>query len=401
MSTISTTEAAEENDTFGAAVIDGAEAEHKEQTKVAETKVEKEPVKTEKVEKTEAKKEPVKEEKAELDNPNLAPVEVKKEAEPELDKKPEGMTEKGWVSFKAIKQERDDAKKERDAIKGEVETLKKQVADQTKTAKEIEDLKKELQATKEQLTGYESEITVTRVEATPKFKKEITAPITEIKTSAEEIAKRYEVSPDILLRAIQEQDPAKAADLLEEATTEFKNVDRMELVQMARDYRRINKTADELRKNAGQQLEAMTREQQQAQERASTKTVADYRNAVTEQFTAMQEHVPVLRRVEGKDQWNSHLDSLKQRMEAVNVNDLEVGEVAKMAAAQVALPEVMSALKHISKERDDLRTERDDLKTRLGKYKKTEPAAGGGGNGSGNGNRGGYVSFEDAISSGE
>jgi hypothetical protein len=391
-------EAELENDTFAAAVSEAIPDETKQQVK-SEPAAKVEQTKTEPKKADTVKTEAAKEEKAELDNPNLAPVVVKKEpTEAEQDIKPAGMKEATWIDFKKVRTERNEAQKERDTFKSEIETLKKQMADQGKTSKELEDLKKELQATKEQLTGYESEITVTRVEATPKFKKEITAPMTEIKTSAEEIAKRYEVPADVLLRAIQEQDPGKAADLLEEATSEFKGVDRMELVQMARDYRRIQKNADELRKNAGQQLEALTREQQQAQERASTKTVADYRNAVSEQFTALQEHVPVLRKVEGKDQWNSHVDSLKKRMEDINVNDLEVGEVAKLAAAHVALPEVLSALKYISKERDELKTKLDAAETRLAKFKKTEPAAGGGRiGGDNNGNRSSYTPFEEAV----
>jgi len=336
--------------------------------------------------------------KAELDNPNLAPVEVKPEVVAD-DKKPDGMTEKGWISFKAIKSERDTAKKEADTFKGEIETLKKQMADQGKTAKELEDLKKELQATKEQLIGYESEITVTRVEATPKFKAEVTAPLNDIKGSIEEIAKAYEISPDVLMRAISEQDQRKAADLLEEATAEFKNVDRSELVQMARDYRKIQKNAESLRANAGQQLEAITREQQQAQERASTKTVADYRNAVSERFKAWQERIPVIRNVEGKDKWNEYLAGKVRRIEGINVNDLEVGEVADMAAAREILPEVFGALNHISKERDELKTKLDAAETRLKKYKTTDPLAGGRGNGSSqvNGSRDTYVSFEDAV----
>lgn len=399
MPTSTGSETAIEQDTFAAAITEHMDADIKQAetqnqpVKEAPVKEQaKEPVKE--VVKEPVKEASVKEEKAELDNPNLQPVEVK-EPEPETDKKPEGMTEKGWVSFKAIKAERDAAKQERDAVRTEVEALKKQVAEKAQATKELEDLRKELAATKEQLTGYESEITVTRVEATPKFKKEITAPMGEIKTGAEEIAKRYEVSPDVLMRAIQEPDQAKAVDLMEDVTSDMKQVDRTEMVQMRRDWQRTQKLADELRKNAGQQLEAITREQKLADERASTKTVSDYRAAATEKFKALQERVPILRNVEGKDQWNAHLQAKLRKIESIDVNDLPVEEVADMAAAREALPELQSALTFISKERDDLKTKLAAAEERLAKYKTTDPAAGGGRTGNGSkGRASDYTSFE-------
>lgn len=395
MPTIATgSEDAIEQDTFAASVFDGSETTEKPVETVTETKVEK-PV--EKPAKPEVKVETPTEVKTELENPNLAPTPAAKE-ETKEDVKPEGMTDKGWISFKAIKAEREEARKERDTFKMETETLRKQVAEHAKATQELETLRKELTAAKEQLTGYESEITVTRVEATPRFKKEVTAPQAEIKGGTEEIAKRYEVPADTLMRAITETDPAKGADLMEEAISDMKAVDRTEMVQMRREWQRVQKAADEMRKNAGQQLEAMTRDEKQAQERANTKTISDYRGAVAEQWKAIQALVPVIRYVEGQEKWNEHLKAKVTRIEAININDLEVGEVAKMAAAFEALPEVQKALEFIQKDRDKLKEEVTALETRLKKYKSTEPAAGGGSGGSGTGKgKGEYVPFENAV----
>lgn len=399
MNTATGSEDALDNDTFAASVTDDVGVDPTQQTKAVEkTTTKTDPVvKEPPVDKT-AKVETKTETKAELDNPNLAPVEKEKLAEAETDVKPTGMSDKTWEGFKAVKAQRADAQKERDTFKAEVETLRKQVAESSKITKELEEARKELAATKEQLTGYESEITVTRVEATPKFKQTVTAPQTEIRTGTEEIAKRYEVPTDTLLRAITETDPAKGADLMEEATSDMKAVDRAEMVQSRRDWHRAQKQAEELRKNAGQQLEAMTKAEKDAQERAVTKTIADYRNAVAEQFTALQERVPVLRKVEGKDQWNAHLEAKVKRIEAININDLEVSEVAKMAAAFEALPEVQRALEFIQKDRDGLKEKLAAAEARLAKYKKTDPGAGAGVNGgNGGGKQGAYVPFEEAI----
>lgn len=397
MNTATGSEDALDNDTFAASVtddvgVDPANPPVKEPP-VKEAPVKEPPTKAAPV----AKEPPATDPKAELDNPNLKPVEIKKEEEVDQDKKPEGMKEATWIDFKKVRGERNDAQKERDLVKAEVETLKKQVAEHTKVTKELEEARKELTATKEQLTGYESEITVTRVEATPKFKQMVTAPQNEIRTGTEEIAKRYEVSPDVLMRAIQETDPAKAADLMEEVISDFKQVDRTEMVQMRRDWQRAGKQADELRKNAGAQLESMTREQKQAQERAATQTIADFRSAVGEQFAALQERVPVIRRVDGQDKWNAHLEAKIKKIEAININDLEVSEVAKMAAAHEALPEVQKALEYIQKDRDDLKVKLEAAETRLAKYKKTDPGAGAGVNGGTGKGKGTYVSFEDAV----
>lgn len=319
-----------------------------------------------------------------LSNPNLAGEKpADKVVAEDEDKKPVGMTDKAWVSWKAIKAEAKTAKQQATEADARVKDLQAKLDESAKTATDLESLKKELDATKQQLAAYEGEMSVTRIEGTKQFKETIKAPMAEIVKTVADLAARYEIPPDALMRAVQEPDKAKRADLLEEHLSDMKGADREELVQSTRDWHRLQRNAEEMRSDAGKRLEEMTRAEKEEFEKQTAKTTEDYRGSVTEAWNLLQNEIPVIRKVAGQDKWNAYLDGKERKIAALDVNNLPVEEVARMAVYKEAMPEVMSALKHYQSQSEKEKTRADAAEAKLRDYLKGAPGAGSGANGTG------------------
>lgn len=313
--------------------------------------------------------------KAELENPNLAAV---KQPEPEDDKKPAGMTDKAWVSWKAKNAEVKTAKQEAAAERTRSAELQAKLDASIKLSTEHEALKKELEATKQKLTDYEGEVYVSRIESHPEFKANIKGPMDAITSSVSAIATRYEIAPDVLLKAIQEPDEAKRTDLLEEAITEFKRVDQITVAQAADRFQSLRAKADDMRKDAGKKLEEMTAADKEANEKMNAQTAKDYQSAVESEWDTAQQLYPYIRKVDGADKWNTHLDGHKRDAAAVDVSNLPVERVAKAEIALRILPEVAKAAKHFQTKNAELQTKLDASEKKLKEYLASAPGAGAG-----------------------
>lgn len=322
----------------------------------------------------------VKTEPEERVNPHLT---LKKE-EPagDDDTVPQGMTKKAEEGWKKIKADAKALKVERDAAKKEADDIKAQLAEHGTTKAERDALKKELEAVKAEIKGYEEEISVTRVESTRTFKTEVNEPMNAITAALKEMAARYEIPEESLMKAISETDRAKRTDAIEDVTVDFKGADKFEVVEAARDWQRLQVKADSLRKDSAAKLEEITRQQKDQDDRVTQKTVSDYRGSVSEQWEAVQNMIPELRKVDGATEWNAHVDSLRKQIEDIDVTDLPVTDVAKMAAHYKAMPEVLAVMKHFKGESEKQKARADAAEAKLAAYVKTAPGAGGGNNGS-------------------
>lgn len=400
------------DDAIKGPLLDTSEPPPKEEAPaVKEAPVKEAAVKEPAVEKVDEKKE----EKTPLTNPNLtADEKTEKTAEAAADdeKLPEalskGMTAsakaKAEASWKDIKTAEKNALKERDTIKSELTELKKKLEETSKVTPELEAAKKELADAKQRLAEYEGEISVTRVEATKHFKDTVTAPIKAMQGDIEEIAKRYEIPSENLWKAITEKDPAKRADLLEEETADLKTVDRLEIVQASKDYHRIQKAADGMRADASKQLEHIERTSKAEAEKRDAMTTQDYRSAVGDVWGNFTQSIPEIRPVEGQTAWNDHLANIRRAVEAVNVNELPVEEVARMKAAELILPEVLAVTNHyktqIEKNRAAAKAEKeraDKAEKALADYMRTAPGAGAGGTVKEGGSKSGSGLFSDVV----
>lgn len=346
---------------------------------------EKKEVVTEQPKKEVVTTEPEKKEPDQFENPNLRSEEPKKEETKVEDdeKKPDWMTEKGFVSWKKTKAEAKEAKSRADAAEKERDEIKAQLAEAGKLSPERDALRKELEDLKAQLSGYEGEIQVTRVEATKLFKDSVTAPRKEISEASGKIAKRYDIPEEPLIKAIQEPDEDKQADMLDEATQDMKRTDQIRLIELARDYRRTEQTANEMRANAGQKLDEITRQTKEHQDREALEQTGLYQRAASQHWEKAISDIPFMRPVAGQDKWNAYLESLKSRATGININDFPAEEVAAGQISKELLPEVTKTALHFQKQMQVERDGRLAAEKKLADYIATAPGAGNGGNGEG------------------
>lgn len=315
---------------------------------------------------------------------------------------PHGMTGKAAETWKSLKQTAREAAAALVPLQTEVEDMKKQLAERDKSAPEIEALRKQNEDLAKQLADFESEIAIGRIEATQKYKSDVTAPIKSAEDVAKAIATKYELSsPTELLEALRETDENKRADALSEIARDFKPYDSKRLFDAADAYAKATKIGEELRKDASAKLERLTEEQKQERNRELTLNSSNFRKAVSEEFKAMQEKFPILRAVEGRDDWNKYLTSIREGIESVDVNDLPVDEVARAFTSHRILPEIDGALKHFRSMADKERKARIAAEEKLEAFKGATPGAGGGHRGEPHGGSAPGAksgSFVDAVS---
>lgn len=329
--------------------------------------------------------EPKKEESEQFENPNLRSEEPKKEELKVEDdeKKPDWMTERGFVSWKKTKADAKEANARATAAEKERDDIKAQLSEAGKLSPERDALRKEVEDLKAQLSGYEGEIQVTRVEATKLFKDSVTAPRKEISEASSKIAKRYDIPEETLVKAIQEPDDDKQAEMLDEATTDMKRTDQIRIIELARDYRRTERTADEMRSNAGQKLDEITRQTKEQQDREALEQTGLYQRAASQHWERAISDIPFMRPVPGQDKWNAYLESLKSRAAGININDFPAEEVAAGQISKELLPEVTKTALHFQKQMQVERDGRLSAEKKLADYIATAPGAGKGGNGEG------------------
>lgn len=327
-------------------------------------------------------------------------------AAPKVDPKdeevPHGMTGKAAETWKSLKQTAKEAAAALVPLQSEVEGLKKQLAERDKSAPEIEALRKQNEDLTKKIAEFEGEIAIGRIEATQKFKTDVTAPMKSAEDVVKAIATKYELSSPIeLIEALRETDENKRTDALSEIARDFKIGDSTKLFAAAEAYAKATKIGEDLRKDANASLERLTEEQKQERNRELTLNTSNFRKAVSEEFRAMQEKFPILRAVEGRDDWNKYLTSIREGIESVDVNDLPVDEVARAFTSHRILPEIDGALKHFRSMADKERKARIAAEEKLEAFKSATPGAGGGHRGEPHGGGGATAksgSFVDAVS---
>lgn len=169
-------------------------------------------------------------------------------------------------------------------LKAELKTYKSKVAELEKAAQQsqsVEQSSEEVEQLKARLAEYEQEIAVTRVEATPEFKRAVIEPTQAILDTASSMAERYKIDARKLVNALREESVSEGSDALTELAADFSERDRVRLYRMADDLADVSRRRDYLRENASkayaeQQEKAKAEEAraEQAYREKSVKTAA-------------------------------------------------------------------------------------------------------------------------------
>lgn len=305
--------------------------------------------------------------------------------DPELDaeiaKQTQGMDEKKRSEFTQLRYDHRDALRKikeseghataLEALKKENEALKAGGA----KAAEPEDLKK----LREELEAAHSELRMSKVEATPDFKKQVLDPRANLEAAVAEIVKKYDGADGAaVLAAVKSNDDAKLAEVM--ATMSER--DKLKLFNAADDFATLTTTESALRASAKELLEkhnasAQTTQDTKAQE---LKELRDKTHEAT--WKELQTQFPALAAVEGEDDesksWNAALTDAQTFAKDGDFHSLAVADQASVMAQAGLYPLLSGMVLAMQAEID----EKDKL---LGTYKKTTPRSETGGSGRGEG----------------
>ena len=138
-------------------------------------------------------------------------------------------------------------------LKAELKEYKARAAEALKIMEEAKNspvVSEEVEQLKSRLAEYEQEIAVTRVEATPEFKRAVIEPTQAILDTASSMAERYKVDARKLVNALREESVNEGSDALTEMAADFSERDRVRLYRMADDLSDVSRRRDYLRENA-------------------------------------------------------------------------------------------------------------------------------------------------------
>jgi len=310
--------------------------------------------------------------------PEAKASEGEAKAEPVEEKLPDNAPPAAQTAFAKLTKELKEAK-------AKLKEFETKVSDRTEAVEkkgepvENDGQLKELQAKLEQFTKereeLEGELRLSRIEATREYKVAIAEPTKAAVQAISEIAKVYEVKPSTILEAVNETDGAKRRTLLKEATSEMDAADALAVRMKIDELVQLNGKREEMIRESKTTLEALEKaeEEQERAERAKYDTEA--KKAFGEVWDNFQKELPLLKKIDGNDQWNKTIDEIRVHAEKLDAEPLDHRQRAALTYQAVTLPLVVQVFKdYVSKTNQELAS----LKSNLSEYRKATPAAGAG-----------------------
>lgn len=232
-----------------------------------------------------------------------------------------------------------------------------------------------LEQFKKERDELEGELRVFKLEATKEFKTSISEPIAKASKEISDIFSSYELKPGNVLEAASEPDAVKRRQLVKSLTSEIDPVDALAVRNKVEELAQLNSKKEDLLKNSKEALLQLTKRQEEA-ERVNRATYdSEAKKAFSEVWDKYQEDMPLLKKVDGNDQWNKTIDNLRTEAEKLDTEPLDHRARAALTYQAVSLPLVMQVFKeYITKTNQEMAS----LKTNLAEYRKATPGAGSG-----------------------
>jgi ribosomal 50S subunit-associated protein YjgA (DUF615 family) len=253
-------------------------------------------------------------------------------------------------------------------LKSELKTYKTRVSELEKAVEEAKSASQnseEVESLRSQLAEYEREISVTRVEASPTFKRAVLEPTQAILDTASSMAERYKIDARKLVNALREESVTEGSDALTELAGDFSERDRVRLYRMADDLADVSRRRDYLRENASaayaeQQEQAKSEElrmEQAYKEQAAKASESVWKNTFAEHAVLSSLDKNVLQEIQQAGGESDLLES-------------DPDTRAYAVYSGVALP-------HLIKKLEAATGKVAELEGALSKYKKAAPKASG------------------------
>lgn len=258
---------------------------------------------------------------------------------------------------------------------------------------------KELQAKLEKLSSereeMEGELRLSKIEATREFKAVVTEPTKAAVQTISDIAKSYEVRPNSLVDAAQEPDGAKRRAILKELTSDMDAVDALQIRTKVEELVQLNSKRDAMVKESKSALEAIFRSEQEREVADRARYDQEAKKAFGDVWENFQQNVPILQKVDGNDDWNKTIDSIRTQAEKLDSEPLDHRQRAALTFQAVSLPVLVQVFKdYVAKSSQ----ETNSLRQSLEEYRKATPGAGAGQAVEKSDKLDSSVSFLDAVS---
>lgn len=253
-------------------------------------------------------------------------------------------------------------------LKAELKTYKTKVAELEKAVEEAKtspQSSEEVEKLRSQLAEYEQEIAISRVEATPEFKRAVLEPTQAILDTAAAMAERYKINTGKLVNALREESQVEGSDALTELAADFSERDRVRLYRMADDLADVARRRDYLRENASQAMAEMQERQAAYEKEESARAVAEMSAAVDRTWEELFSKKSFISNFDAKT-----LEEVKRFAKETDYYSTPPDERAYAVYSGLILPQVVTQL-------EASQTKVAELEKALAKYKKAAPKVSG------------------------
>lgn len=221
----------------------------------------------------------------------------------------------------------------------------------------------------------DSELRLSRIEATREYRSNITEPVKAAVQTISEIAKVYEIKPNSILETATEPDGAKRRTMLKEMTSEMDAADALSVRLQVDELVKLNGKREEMIRDSKSTLEALTRAEEEQERSERQKYDTEAKKAFGEVWDNFQNEMPLLKKIDGNENWNKTIDEIRTQAEKLDSEPLDHRQRAALTFQAVTLPLVVKVFKdYVAKTNQEMAS----LKNNLSDYRKATPGAGGG-----------------------
>lgn len=253
-------------------------------------------------------------------------------------------------------------------LKSELKTYKSRVAELEKAVEEAKaspQNSEEIERMREQLQEYEQEIAISRVEATPDYKRAVLEPTNAILDSVSSLAEKYKIDTRKLVSALREESVVEGSDALTELAADFSERDRVRLYRMADDLSDVARRRDFLRENAFAAAKEHEAKMAQMQKEYREHTIKEMSQAVDKTWDELFKEKQFINSMDQKD-----LENVRRFAKETDYFDAPPNERAYAVYSGLLLPLVVAQL-------DAAQNKAAELEKALSKYKKATPKVSG------------------------
>lgn len=244
-----------------------------------------------------------------------------------------------------------------------------------KTDPQLSEYQAKLEQFQKERDELEGELRLSKIEATREYKTAVGDPIKQTVQTITDIAKVYDLKANPILEAAQETDGAKRRVLLKELTSDMDPVDALAVRTKVDELALLNTKRDEMVRESKSALEAISRREEEAEKESRSRYDAEAKKAFGEVWNSFQEQLPLLKKVDGNEQWNKTIDELRGEAEKLDSEPLDHKQRAALTYQAVTLPLVVQVFKdYVAKTNQELAS----LKNNLSEYRKATPGVGSG-----------------------